>query len=109
VAEALRVAAASGLGGAIGHGLVVDASHGNSGKDHVRQAEVVRELAARLATGERGITGLMMESFIKAGAQAPAPSGLTYGQSVTDKCIDWDTTAELLGELASAVHESRQA
>ncbi len=107
VASALRVAAASGLGGAVEHGLVIDASHGNSGKDHVRQAEVVREVATRIAEGEAGITGLMMESFIVAGAQAPAPRGLVYGQSVTDKCIDWDTTAELLGELAESVRARR--
>ncbi len=107
VADALAVARTSGLGGAAEHGLVVDASHGNSGKDHVRQAEVVRELAARLAAGEQGITGLMMESFLVAGAQKPAPSGLTYGQSVTDACMDWDTTATLLGELAAAVRERR--
>ena len=101
------MAAASGLGGAVEHGLVIDASHGNSGKDHVRQAEVVREVATRIAEGEAGITGLMMESFIVAGAQAPAPRGLVYGQSVTDKCIDWDTTAELLGELAESVRARR--
>ena len=107
VASALDVARGSHLGGAVEHGVVVDASHGNSGKDHVRQAEVVRELAARLATGERGITGLMMESFIEAGAQSPAPSGLVYGKSVTDKCIDWPTTADLLRELAGAVRARR--
>lgn len=107
VAAALDVARTSGLGGAVEHGLVVDASHGNSGKDHVRQAEVVREVAARLADGEAGITGLMLESFLVAGAQAPAPSGLEYGKSVTDKCMDWDTTADLLRELAAAVRARR--
>ena len=49
----------------------------------------------------------MMESFLVAGAQKPAPSGLVYGQSVTDACIDWDTTADLLRELAGAVRERR--
>jgi 3-deoxy-7-phosphoheptulonate synthase len=108
VAAALSVARTSGLGGAVEAGVVVDASHGNSGKDHVRQAEVVREIAARLADGEQGITGLMMESFIEAGAQKPGPlESLTYGQSVTDKCIDWDATADLLGVLAAAVRERR--
>ncbi|ROS78888.1 3-deoxy-D-arabinoheptulosonate-7-phosphate synthase [Cellulomonas sp. PhB143] len=107
VAAALDVARTSGLGGAVEHGLVVDASHGNSGKDHVRQAEVVREVAARLAEGEQGVTGLMMESFLVAGAQAPAPSGLEYGRSVTDACMDWDTTAELLDVLAASVRARR--
>jgi 3-deoxy-7-phosphoheptulonate synthase len=108
VAEALRVARTSGLGGAVENGLIVDASHGNSGKDHVRQAGVVHEIANRIADGERGINGLMMESFIEAGAQKPGPlSELTYGQSVTDKCMDWDTTEDLLRELAKSVRERR--
>ncbi|MBL0887256.1 3-deoxy-7-phosphoheptulonate synthase [Myceligenerans indicum] len=110
VAAALDVARASGLGGAVGTGVVVDASHGNSGKDHVRQAEVVREIAERLATGESGITGLMLESFLEAGAQKPGPlDTLTYGRSVTDKCMDWNTTQTLLGVLAKAVRERRAA
>ncbi|WP_125776358.1 3-deoxy-7-phosphoheptulonate synthase [Antribacter gilvus] len=108
VAAALAVARTSGLGGAVETGVIVDASHGNSGKDHVRQAGVVREVAGRLAAGEQGITGLMMESFLVAGAQNPAPlAELTYGQSVTDKCMDWDTTEVLLRELAAAVRERR--
>ena len=108
VAAALKVARASGLGGAAEAGLVVDASHGNSGKDHVRQAEVVREIADRLAGGETGITGLMLESFLEAGAQKPGPlDSLTYGQSVTDKCMDWSTTESLLTTLAEAVRTRR--
>ncbi|GAA1855518.1 3-deoxy-7-phosphoheptulonate synthase [Myceligenerans crystallogenes] len=110
VAAALEVARRSGLGGAVGHGLVVDASHGNSGKDHLRQAEVVTEIAARLADGEQGITGLMMESFLEAGAQKPGPlDTLTYGRSVTDKCMDWTTTDNLLHTLAQAVRTRRTA
>ena len=108
VAKALEAAARSGLTGALAHGLIVDASHGNSGKDHLRQAEVVREIAQRLAAGERGITGLMMESFLEAGAQEPGPlPTLTYGQSVTDKCLSWPTTADLLRELAAAIRARR--
>ncbi|BDZ42539.1 hypothetical protein GCM10025865_18380 [Paraoerskovia sediminicola] len=49
----------------------------------------------------------MLESFLVAGAQDPAPSGLEYGKSVTDKCMDWDTTAELLDVLAGAVRARR--
>lgn len=88
--------------------LVVDASHANSGKDHVRQAEVVRELAARIAAGEQGVAGLMIESFIEPGRQEPGPLGtLEYGKSVTDACVGWDETAALLGELAEAVRTAR--
>lgn len=108
VASALAIAEASGLHGAAGTGVVVDASHGNSGKDHVRQAAVVREIAERLADGERDITGLMMESFLVEGGQKPGPlDTLTYGQSVTDKCMDWDTTEDLLRLVAKAVRERR--
>ncbi len=107
VAAALAVARAAGLGPIAARGVVVDASHGNSGKDHERQAAVVRELTERLAAGERGITGLMLESFLVAGAQRPAASGLVYGQSVTDACIDWSTTADLLRGLAGAVRTRR--
>ncbi|WP_188190490.1 3-deoxy-7-phosphoheptulonate synthase [Nonomuraea sp. SYSU D8015] len=88
--------------------LIIDASHGNSGKDHVRQAAVVRELAARIAAGEEGIAGLMVESFLVPGRQEPGPrEGLTYGQSITDACVGWDETERLLGVLAEAVRSRR--
>ncbi|HWD04993.1 MAG TPA: 3-deoxy-7-phosphoheptulonate synthase [Amycolatopsis sp.] len=90
--------------------VIIDASHGNSNKDHVRQAEVVREVAARVATGERGIVGLMMESFLAAGRQElllGRGDELTYGQSITDACLDWDTTDGLLDTLAAAVRSRR--
>ncbi|TNC28995.1 3-deoxy-7-phosphoheptulonate synthase [Amycolatopsis alkalitolerans] len=86
--------------------VIIDASHGNSGKDHVRQAEVVREVAGRIGDGERGIVGVMLESFLEAGRQdlvLGKASELTYGQSITDACLDWASTADLLDELAAAV------
>jgi 3-deoxy-7-phosphoheptulonate synthase len=86
--------------------VIVDASHGNSGKDHVRQAAVVRELAARIAGGEPGVVGLMMESFLVEGRQELS-GPLTYGRSVTDSCMSWDTTAALLDDLAAAVAARR--
>ena len=93
---------------AAAHGLIVDCSHGNSGKDEHRQAEVVRNIASRIADGEEGITGIMMESFIEGGSQKPAPlAELTYGQSITDKCLSWQTTEQLLRELAQAVDKRR--
>jgi 3-deoxy-7-phosphoheptulonate synthase len=104
VADALALLAKHGMP----ERLVVDASHANSGKDHVRQAEVVREVAARIGAGEAGIAGLMIESFIEPGRQEPGPlETLTYGQSVTDACVGWDDTEALLGELAAAVREGR--
>ncbi|MDQ0604340.1 3-deoxy-7-phosphoheptulonate synthase [Streptomyces canus] len=88
--------------------LVIDASHANSGKDHVRQAAVVREIAARVAAGEPGIAGLMVESFLTEGRQEPGPlETLVYGQSVTDACVGWGETERLLDELAAAVRRRR--
>ena len=93
---------------AAAHGLIVDCSHGNSGKDEHRQAQVVRDIAARIAQGERGITGVMMESFFEGGNQKPAPlNQLVYGQSITDRCLSWPDTEQLLRELAQAVAQRR--
>ena len=84
--------------------LMVDASHGNSEKDHRRQPAVADALADQIGSGERGIVGVMLESFIQAGNQAPGdPSGLVYGQSITDACMDIGTTAAVLDRLAAAV------
>ena len=93
---------------AAAHGLIIDASHGNSGKDERRQIQVVHELAQRIGDGEEGFTGLMMESFIRGGNQEPAPlDQLVYGCSITDRCISWPDTQDLLGELAEAVDRRR--
>lgn len=72
---------------------------------------MVRDLAEQVAVGDP-IAGVMLESFLVAGRQDlpdSGPVGLTYGQSVTDACIDWDTTAALLVELADAVRLRRSA
>ncbi len=82
--------------------VMIDCSHANSAKDHVRQAEVTAEMTARIAAGERGIAGLMLESFLVAGAQSLGGE-LTYGQSVTDQCMDFRTTAGLLADLYTAM------
>jgi 3-deoxy-7-phosphoheptulonate synthase len=88
--------------------LMVDASHGNSGKDHRRQPVVAASIAEQVAAGERGLTGVMLESFLVEGKQEPGPPAtLTYGQSVTDGCMDFGTTAGVLTELAAAVRTRR--
>ncbi|MDU3533291.1 MAG: 3-deoxy-7-phosphoheptulonate synthase, partial [Alloscardovia omnicolens] len=108
VAQALEYLQESNAPYAASHGLIIDASHGNSGKDEVQQARVVRNIAQRLAVGEQGISGIMMESFIQAGNQKAAPlEQLEYGKSVTDRCISWDDTNVLLHELAQAVRSRR--
>lgn len=106
-AEAVRSAAdvldGSGLPGRV----VVDCSHANSGKDHVRQAAVAAEVAQSVRAG-LPISGVMLESFLVAGAQSPDARPLTYGQSVTDACMDWPTTDAVLRDLARAVTPSRR-
>jgi len=88
--------------------LIVDASHGNSERDHLRQPTVAGEIAAQIAAGERGIAGVMIESFLVAGRQELTdPARLVYGQSITDACIGWDDTVTVLQGLASAARERR--
>jgi 3-deoxy-7-phosphoheptulonate synthase len=102
VADAL---AAAGLPARV----VIDLSHGNSARDHARQPRVAADVAAQIASGDRRIVGVMAESFIVEGRQdADAPS-LVYGQSITDGCIGWDSTAAVLRDLARAVRERRAA
>ncbi|MFN8525818.1 MAG: 3-deoxy-7-phosphoheptulonate synthase [Chloroflexota bacterium] len=89
--------------------VMVDASHDNSQKDHRKQPDVVRNVAAQVAGGQRGIIGLMIESFIVPGRQdLKDKASLTYGQSITDACVGWDDTADLLRELATAVRSRRE-
>jgi 3-deoxy-7-phosphoheptulonate synthase len=88
--------------------LFVDASHGNSERDHLRQVVVAADIAAQIAGGESGIAGVMVESFLVAGRQELVdPSRLVYGQSVTDACIGWEDTVSVLRRLASAARERR--
>ena len=81
-------------------GLVVDCSHANSNKDHSRQPIVLEDVIAQYKAGQSAIRGVMLESNINPGNQSiPANlDELKYGVSVTDKCLDWDTTAKILKE-----------
>ncbi|MBI3635306.1 MAG: 3-deoxy-7-phosphoheptulonate synthase [Candidatus Rokubacteria bacterium] len=88
--------------------VMIDASHGNSGKDHRRQPLVLRDVAAQVAEGERGILGVMMESFLVEGRQDLGdPARLAYGQSITDACLGWDATVPVLETLADAARVRR--
>ncbi len=88
--------------------LMVDASHANSGKRPENQPKVVADLCAQLAGGEGRIMGVMIESHLVAGRQDLIPGrALTYGQSITDACIDWETSEGLLDDLAAAVRTRR--
>ena len=93
--------------------LVIDASHGNSNKDHLRQAEVATMLADQIAVDGAAVAGVMLESNLIGGAQKldvdEGPAGLLRGQSVTDKCMDWEATEGVLRALAGGARRRRQA
>lgn len=98
----------------LGPRLMIDCSHGNSNKDYKRQPLVVADIAAQMsAPGSETadmIFGIMLESHLKEGRQnipAEGPAGLTYGQSITDACISWESTIAVLDELRVAVQKRR--
>lgn len=106
VAAACAELASSGLREA----LIIDVSHANSSKKPENQPAVTRDVAAQVAGGDQRITGVMIESHLVAGRQDLVEGqSLTYGQSITDGCIGWDTSVELLEELAMAVEARRRA
>jgi 3-deoxy-7-phosphoheptulonate synthase len=84
--------------------LMIDASHGNSQKNHLKQIDVCSDVGTQLAAGEKRIFGVMIESHLVAGRQdAKAGQVLTYGQSLTDACISWQDTETVIKSLASNV------
>jgi len=103
--EAIAAAAEALQKADLPHRVMVDCSHGNSNKDYRRQAEVLEAVAGQVQQGGTAVMGVMLESHLVAGSQKiPADlSQLTYGQSITDACIDLDTTEALLEKLAAAV------
>jgi 3-deoxy-7-phosphoheptulonate synthase len=88
---------------------MIDFSHDNSGKDPDRQRHVAAEVGRQLATGNHAIVGVMLESFLVAGRQDLRGSELVYGQSITDGCLGWEDTVELLDGLASSIRSRREA
>ena len=100
------VRSAAGLG--LIPGVVIDASHANSGKDPARQPAVLAEIAARIRAGEAGIRGVMLESHLVAGRQNLTPGKpLVYGQSITDGCLGWNDTRAVLQDLAETAALTR--
>ena len=91
------------------HRVMIDCSHGNSTKDHKRQPVVAGAVAAQVAEGVQDVFGVMLEShLIEGNQQQQASSELVYGQSITDACIGWEDTVEVLEELAAAVGTQRK-
>ncbi|KAH8903645.1 3-deoxy-7-phosphoheptulonate synthase [Coniochaeta sp. PMI_546] len=91
--------------------IMVDCSHGNSNKDHRNQPKVAHTIAEQLREGEKAIIGVMIESNINEGNQkvpAEGPAALKKGVSITDACIDWESTVTVLEDLAAAVRERRK-
>jgi 3-deoxy-7-phosphoheptulonate synthase len=84
--------------------IMVDCSHGNSNKDHRNQPKVASEVAKQVAAGELGITGVMIESNLNEGKQSSdlPRDQMKHGVSITDACIDWETTVSTLDELNKA-------
>jgi 3-deoxy-7-phosphoheptulonate synthase len=84
--------------------IMIDASHANSGKKPENQPLVIADISRQVSDGDARIMGVMIESNLVAGRQDVLPGvALTYGQSITDGCIDWDTTVEVMNMLADAV------
>ncbi len=108
--DAASIAAACKVLGAAGleQRLMVDFSHANSSKDYRRQTEVCREVAAQVAAGEPRIIGAMIESHLVEGRQELTPGrALTFGQSLTDPCLGWEASTQVLETLAGAVTKRR--
>jgi 3-deoxy-7-phosphoheptulonate synthase len=104
VEAACEMARQSGLTPAV----MIDASHANSAKDPNNQPAVMDSVACQIEGGDRRIVGVMVESHLVAGRQdMVAGQPLTYGQSITDGCIDWDASVEVLERLAAAVAQRR--
>ncbi len=104
VDAAWKVGAATGLAAC----MMIDASHGNSSKRFENQPVVVDSISQQVETGDGRIGGLMVESHLVAGRQDLVPGKpLVYGQSITDACIDWDSSVRVLDRLAQAVERRR--
>ena len=108
VATACKDLQAAGLNAS----LMVDCSHANSAKQHERQRDVARDIAAQIAGGSRQVFGLMVESHLSAGAQKFTAGkdnarALEYGRSITDACLGWNDSLDLLESLSVAVTARR--
>ncbi|KAJ2400232.1 3-deoxy-7-phosphoheptulonate synthase [Coemansia sp. RSA 2559] len=100
-------------GAKIEDNIMIDCSHGNSSKDHRNQPKVSSDIAKQIASGNKSIIGVMIESNINEGRQnipseaEGGPNALKYGQSITDACVSWEQTVPMLQELAQAVRDRR--
>jgi len=87
--------------------IMIDFSHANSSKQYQKQLDVATDVAGQIAGGDQSIMGVMIESHLVEGNQSPDAGTLVYGQSVTDACIGWEATEQVLQQLAQAVRTRR--
>ena len=89
--------------------LMIDCSHGNSSKDYTKQTTVLNNISQQIEAGSRQIVGVMIESHLVAGSQSIPKDGkpAVYGQSITDACVNWQTTETMLHSLADSVTKGR--
>ena len=88
--------------------LIVDFSHANCNKEHEKQLDVASDICQQIQSGDRNIAGIMAESFLVGGNQTVDTSDLTkltYGQSITDPCLSWEDTEQMLEQLAKAIQD----
>ncbi len=105
VDEACKVLASSGLAPKV----MIDCSHANSLKQYLLQLEVAKDVSMQLARGDERIIGVMVESHLKEGRQDQFPGcTLEYGKSITDPCLSWEDTLNLLENLAEGVRSRRR-
>lgn len=107
-AASVEAAAGAAIKAGLSPAIMIDASHANSSKNPENQPLVLADIGTQLAAGDKRIIGVMLESNLVAGRQDLVPGqDLVYGQSITDGCIDWDTTVKTLTALAEAVEKRR--
>ena len=107
--ESISIAAEEMAANSLPPRLMIDFSHANSRKNYERQLVVGRDVASQIARGDHRIFGAMIESNLVAGQQkVETGKSLTYGQSITDACINWEQSEPLLRELAAAVRTRRE-
>ena len=106
IAECEQALAGAGLS----QKIMVDCSHANANKQHDRQTIVIEDIGKQIAAGNESIMGLMIESHLHAGNQSLSvgKKKLLYGVSITDPCIDWETTERVLVQLASTIATARE-
>jgi 3-deoxy-7-phosphoheptulonate synthase len=108
-AESVQIAAEEMQSSGLAPKMMVDFSHANSRKDHAKQVDVGSDVSYQISRGDKRIIGAMIESHLVSGRQDNIQGQpLTYGQSITDACIDWDDSLPLLKKLAEAVKQRRE-